>query len=116
MIGSDSICNILHEYRLTGLWLCHDECALSLSDWREEIYDSCTWIGSCRITAKFEFLFWEERCEMFKRHTVAHLRRVASVDEFDIAECEVFLTFAWWANSAIHYVACFQSVSLNLLW
>ena len=66
MIGCYGVGDVLHEDCLTGLWLCHDECALSLTDWREEIYDSRTGICCGGITAELEFLFGEEWSEMFK--------------------------------------------------
>ena len=61
MIGCYCIGDILHEDGLTGLRLSHNKGTLSLTDRREQVYDSCAQVGGLAVSAKIELLVWEER-------------------------------------------------------
>ena len=61
MVGGNGIGDILHQYSLTGLGLCHDECSLSFTDGREQVYDAYAGIRGGLVTAEGELLLGEER-------------------------------------------------------
>lgn len=73
MVGCDGVGNILHEDGLTGLRLSHDERTLTLTDWREEIYDAGAEIGGSAVATEIELLVREEWGEVLERNTVTNL-------------------------------------------
>ena len=115
VVGGYGVGNVLHEDGLTGLGLCHDECALALSDGREEVDDAHRGIGGGRVAAEGELLFGEKWGEVLEGYAVAHFLRVASVDVLDVAERKVLLVVVWRTHGALHHVAGLQPVALDLL-
>ncbi len=73
MVGCDGVGNILHEDGLTGLRLSHDERTLTLTDWREEVYDAGAEIGGAAVATEIELLIREEWGEVLERNTVTNL-------------------------------------------
>ena len=116
MVCRNSIGNVFHKDSLTSLWLCHDECALSLTNRREEVNDACAWVCGGTVASEVELLFWEERGEMFERDAVADFLRLTSINLSYCAECEIFLSVMWRTYEAVNHVACLETVFLYLLW
>ena len=80
-------CNRLHDRGLTGLRRRHDNSALSLSDWRDEVDDArshVVWICSIFET---QLGVWKQWREVFKARTVLHLVRCNVVDGLNIEHC-----------------------------
>ena len=61
-----------------------------------------------------EFLIREEGHQMLKGHTVAHISGSAAIDEANLAQREVFLTFHGRANGSLDHVTGLETVSLDL--
>ena len=115
MVGGDSICDVLHQNRLTSLRLGNDQCALTLTNRGEEIDDAGREISGLRITAKRVLLIGEERCEMLEGHAVSDGRRLAAVDFLDTCQREVFLAVVWRTHGALQHVASLQAITLDLV-
>ncbi len=113
MVGSDSVCYVLHQYGLTCLRLCHDERALTFTDRGEEVYDTCAEIGRSGVATEIKFLVREEWGEVLKWNAVSHLLRFATIDHLYACQREVFLTFLWWAHFTVDHVASLQTITAH---
>ena len=49
MIGRDRVRNVLQQHRLTGARRCHDQAALALCQWGDNVDDARRKILDCRI-------------------------------------------------------------------
>ena len=73
MIGRNGICYVFHQNRLTGLGLCDNQCALSFSNGREQVDDTCREVCRTWIAAEGELFFRKQRRKMLERNAVAYL-------------------------------------------
>ena len=79
MVVGDGIGNTLQQHGFTRFRLRHNQRALTLADWREQIDDT---IGECivSISREVELLARKERCHKLELHTVADKFGVQTVD------------------------------------
>ena len=66
MVCGNSVGNILHEDRLTSLWLCHDKRTLTFTDRGEEVNDTCREVRCATVACEVELLVREEWCEVLE--------------------------------------------------
>ena len=116
MVGGNGISNILHQDSLTCLWLSHNQCTLTFTDRREEVYNTNTGVRGSLIATKGKFLFWEEWGKVLESHTVANFWRLTSVDALNGGKGKVLLILVRWTNAALYHVTRLQTILLNLLW
>ena len=105
MVGGNGVCNVFHEYGLTGFWLRYDKSTLSFTYRREEVYDACAGIGGSAVAAEIELFFREEWGKVFERHSVAHFRWVAAVNLVYRAKGEIFFVFVWRTHLAVNDIS-----------
>ncbi len=93
MVGGDSIGNLLEQYGLTSLRLCHDQSALTFANRAEEVNDT----NGKRIImtgAEFEFLIREEWGKVLKGDTSFDYFGIEAIDTDHFLHGEIFLTIA----------------------
>ena len=114
MVGCDSVGNVFHQDGLTCLGLCHDECALTFTDRREEVYNTCREVGSGTVATEREFLVGEKRCEMLEWDAVTHIGGLTAVDLVDTGKWEILLALFGRTDVALHYITGLQAVMFDL--
>ena len=115
MVGGYGVCYVFHKNCLTCLRLCDDECALTFTDRREQVYNSCAEVCRSSVTAKSELLVREKRSEVFESYSVADLRRIAAVYLVYACKREILFSVVWRTHMTLYDVAGLQSVALYLL-
>ena len=118
MIIGYSISNILKEHSLTRLRLSDNKTTLSLTYWREQIYNPKTnlIIDVRLLRLKLETFIWEYRSEMVKRYAVTHLFNRTTIYRNDLRNREILFILLRWTDRSLYIITWAQTILSNLLW
>ena len=112
MVLSDGVSNVLEQQGLSGLGLCHNECALSLTNRGKEVYDAPREAVAVPGT-EAELLVGEKRGEMFEGDAVAHFDGATAVDSLRLDEDEELLALVGHFHPSLDDVAGLEVVAAD---
>ena len=117
VVGGHALRQILHQHGLTGLGRRDDQPALSLTERRDDIDDSCGDVFGAAI-AHFhdQLLFREQRGQILEGHFALGLFRRFTIDGVDLEQREIALIVFRCPNLAGNAVAGAQREASNLRW
>ncbi len=115
VIVCNGVGNGLQEHGLTRFGLSHNEAALALADGGEHIYHADALVFLVSVAQEIEFLRREEGSEEIEGYAVPYKFRRTAVDELDLDQGKILVSFARRTDFSGDGVSVFEGILLDLL-